>query len=1029
VIACAFALAATGRAETTYPVATEPGSGVNLHLATPLTAVPVFGYLPLRLRVENSSALAGVWQLNFQAGQRTGFPGRIDTTLSVNVAAGQNQDTWIYVPLAEPGVVFSSPGAPANSSTTVPTIPPATAGIYPGPEGVKTSFRISKTSSSGSTVERTFVITQTGPAALLPTIPENALPARTSIALTPPFPSGEVKRTTTMTVVVLQRSASTAGMPTSPTDPIVDGARQKLLLAGLMGVRGTSASSSTKTAPLPDIPGMSVVTVTFRQTGPTENLPRPPANQLPKGFDVEIAPGPIAGTTMRSFIYKENISTAELAKAAATAGRGGTSMIIVPSPTAMEAAARQKLASTKLLTLPAGLTQTVEFVPISFPTLMSAPLSVVLFVQTGPVAALPKPPASEIPEDIVVNLHPGPAPGRVVRTISYVDAATLASATATSSLSPTIATVMPLNLARVELARYGFLRSQPGVQLAGVHRTPTGIASTFLGTGTAGPSAAGLTAATTPSAAAGISAMIVTETGPANLLPVPPPTSLPPGVTANLTTGALPGETVRNFVMPVAGGGGGAVTSAGMTPRAGSEVTVDITGPGLKNPLHLSLTAPLYNGSASTPPLAVSTPLEAPLRGKLSGLRGTPSMAPLDPGELPDDWRVWSPFHGVVLRTADFAALDAPRRAALRSWVALGGQVFLVPENSESDPVPTEFIGAGSIKTLLATLDDLLPSDLGSQLNLETPALSLPAANALGKFEEKSSFGTFVSHPGSSNTWLLVFMVGFAAMVGPLNLFLFASGKKRYRLFFTTPLIALCGAITLGAAIIFQDGFGGEGVRTAVVSLLPEDNAAAIFQDQAARTGLLGATKFPLEADTVFTGVPLPDYNITGRPSLLTREAKDADGDWFRNRWREAHHLRRLSANRGRVDWVGVTAAGAPIIASTLNTALHDFVYIDDSGDSWSAKEVPPGKRVTLTPTGRDVWTAWMGEHFTGSKHLESVLVAVAPRESRRWMATGGDTELAPIPTLASIRWTNSTVIYTGVATTAGRTSTPRTAP
>ncbi|MEO5960998.1 MAG: hypothetical protein ABIR80_17975, partial [Opitutaceae bacterium] len=283
--------------------------------------------------------------------------------------------------------------------------------------------------------------------------------------------------------------------------------------------------------------------------------------------------------------------------------------------------------------------------------------------------------------------------------------------------------------------------------------------------------------------------------------------------------------------------------------------------------------------------------------------------------------------------------------------------------------------------------------------------------------------------PGASNTWLLVFMVGFAATVGPLNLFVFASGKRRYRLFFTTPLIALCGAIVLGATIVFQDGFGGEGVRTAVVALLPEDNTAAVFQDQVARTGLLGAAKFPLETDTIFTSVPIPGYNPAGRPSLLTREAKHADGDWFRNRWRQAHHLRRLSSSRGRIDVVGISGTGAPIIASTINTTLQSFVYLDDAGDSWSAKDVRPGLQVTLTPTGRDVWTSWMGVHFTGSKHLESVLAAVAPRESRRWMATGGETDLAPIPTLASIRWTNSTVIYTGVATPARSTASPRATP
>ena len=50
-----------------------------------------------------------------------------------------------------------------------------------------------------------------------------------------------------------------------------------------------------------------------------------------------------------------------------------------------------------------------------------------------------------------------------------------------------------------------------------------------------------------------------------------------------------------------------------------------------------------------------------------------------------------------------------------------------------------------------------------------------------------------------------------------------------------------------------------------------------------------------------------------------------------------------------------------------------------------------------------------------GSHRLTEVLDAAAPQAPGRWGAHGGASDLAPIATLDSVRWTDAGVVYTGI--------------
>jgi hypothetical protein len=361
----------------------------------------------------------------------------------------------------------------------------------------------------------------------------------------------------------------------------------------------------------------------------------------------------------------------------------------------------------------------------------------------------------------------------------------------------------------------------------------------------------------------------------------------------------------------------------------------------------------------------------------------------VDPARWPADWRVWSSFSHIVLGREDHDALDGARRNALREWVAQGGVLWLIPSGghgANTDVAEVQPFGVGRIHT---TLDSLLPSARSGPNLRVTPWKSVAALITKEDREDWALERPLVG--------LVIFLVIFGIVVGPVNVFVFAPASRRHRLFLTVPALSLGASLLLGVVIVMNDGFGGEGVRRSLVVLLPGENKAAVFQQQVARTGVLVNKEFALPADTLISvGVESVSGASTGVQEAreFDRAGDQADGAWFTSRATQSHDLRRITPTRARIERVdgGGTDGDAPVVQSSVTTVLRDFRYVDAAGKRWVADELPPGKRVTLSPT-RTV------DHGDTPGYFR---------------AYGGATDLAPLNTHAAITWSDETIIYTG---------------
>jgi hypothetical protein len=449
-----------------------------------------------------------------------------------------------------------------------------------------------------------------------------------------------------------------------------------------------------------------------------------------------------------------------------------------------------------------------------------------------------------------------------------------------------------------------------------------------------------------------------------------------------------------------------------------SQVVMTITGYGVGN-------GNAYFPAAveETLPILVSDTLDAELwaalRTKLT--KGSKSSGPagslVDLKELGSDWRALLGFQSFWLTTEDYDALDPATQAAIRDWVAQGGQLYLCAdspdpgvraafgfadasaERAAHGGGEAHWVSRGSAPDLAMTVITSGAVSPGKRL-VSSPAKGNRLVDSLGRLR--------LNFP-----LLMTFIVLFALLVGPVNLFWIAGAERRPRLFWTTPAISVGASLLLLVLIFWEDGFGGMGHRIAVVQLLPAEQKEVIKQEQATLTGVLLSTRFGSMDDLFLAQLP-----ITGRAPGDCRQSGHAyDGGWFASRRVQAQLVEAILPTRAEVQLLNARAAGdgaLPEITSTIASTLDTIVYVDSRGASWQGRNLHTGERQTLEhgPPGNSLFVVPEADG-----DLIGPMVAGTARRPGYFYAASGDGPF--IATLPSIRWNMQKAVYTGPVTIA----------
>lgn len=388
--------------------------------------------------------------------------------------------------------------------------------------------------------------------------------------------------------------------------------------------------------------------------------------------------------------------------------------------------------------------------------------------------------------------------------------------------------------------------------------------------------------------------------------------------------------------------------------------------------------------------------------------------------ELPPDWRAFSGLASLWVTQRDWETLSSERRRAIRTWVNMGGQLYvgtatgdlakapLLPESLQAGKAVA--LGLGEVKSFKLEGGELPIAETAKEV-VALDGTLFPAWHQ--DFDGGWSLADYVGWPQLNVPLIIGFVCLFGLVIGPINLRLLAPPEKRHRLFLTVPLISIGASILLGLVIAVGDGFGGFGGRNALVYLPAGENQAFITQEQIARTRLLVGRSFEIPETVQLAAA---DTKRSDERSSLERYGSSVSGDWFRSRAVQMHSLRASVPSRAEIVFQTPTADGPPSLLSSIGSPLQNVFYVDLSGKYWRADLVETGKPTPLRASTRESFEMWQtGVQSEMSDHMSTAFSSAAKRPGYFYGTTKTLPE-APLATLAGINWTKQNVICFGPA-------------
>lgn len=433
-----------------------------------------------------------------------------------------------------------------------------------------------------------------------------------------------------------------------------------------------------------------------------------------------------------------------------------------------------------------------------------------------------------------------------------------------------------------------------------------------------------------------------------------------------------------------------------------STVSVSVSGYGVRTPIasifsHTSGRLSAYTGVSKSLHADIWEHVRTRLQKKSFELTGSSLNLPW----LPDDWRALAGFDNIVLKTDEWLSLAAEQRSALSNWLVQGGQLYLVGEPAASGLPPSGRNGVGRVTYWPAS------GDLTGLLT-DVVEKGFASPSAMAGYTWSWKLVGLVGRPLPPYTLLIVFIIAFAVLIGPVNFLVFAPAGSRHRLFWTTPLISVGASVFLLLLIVISEGLGGQGKYVTATMSLPSRNQTVTWQEQASRTGVLAGQSFPAIPGSLLQSLPLgtgsPSRGDRGKTFSLSGETWG--GDWFQSRRTQAQMLETIEPSRERVE---IRDGGqSPKALSTFAQPLTDFYYFDSQGGAWFAPRLNPGQPVALTTATAEKFAAWkrgVALENAGGIIKEAVKTFDIDPPEDKFFAT---MDSAPLPTLGSLKWTQA---------------------
>lgn len=333
------------------------------------------------------------------------------------------------------------------------------------------------------------------------------------------------------------------------------------------------------------------------------------------------------------------------------------------------------------------------------------------------------------------------------------------------------------------------------------------------------------------------------------------------------------------------------------------------------------------------------------------------------------NWLSYSRYDGVVVTADDLRSMPAEVRTAVAQYAECGGSLLVLgadaPLPGKWKPLEPE----GRLTPHAAGFGDCFT--LGRTTLLKWPAeewhpvlRSWHRSRDAGQREntpvEAHRKFPVVEDVGVPVKGLLVLMILFALVIGPLNLFFLARRKRKLWQFWTVPLVSVVTCLGVFAYMAITEGWQGRARMEGFTVLDETTRRATTIGWSAYYTPLLSGGGFHFSPATEVAYQNGEERTggyyrrRSGGSSLTidwTRDQHLASG-WVTPRVPSHFAVRKGETRRERVT-IGRGADGKPEAVNGLGADLTELWYCDEKGTLHRAANVPAGGRATLEPAAR----------------------------------------------------------------------------
>lgn len=418
-------------------------------------------------------------------------------------------------------------------------------------------------------------------------------------------------------------------------------------------------------------------------------------------------------------------------------------------------------------------------------------------------------------------------------------------------------------------------------------------------------------------------------------------------------------------------------------------------------------------------------------------------VSEFNPSIMSSDWRAYSGFDAFICTDKDWLTMTPDVQVAILEWNRLGGDILIYNLNPSSNLKSLNINKSetkSNLKQLKRSFGTITINPLANIKSLDpkeakkilTRAKITPSKihNINNNYQQTDSLhkSTWslqqqLKNLNFSPLFLILLLITFGILVGPINLFVFAKAGQRHRLFITTPIIALGASLLLIITIIIQDGFGGHGHRVQLIEVRADngENKAYVWQEQVARTGVVLSSSFKTSSPALISPLPLAPSRLSrvtidnqgGALNYFADNSQDGlslSGDWFQSRSIHGHYIESIIPLRSKITLK--SNHPTPMINSSFEYPIQNIIYKDNNGQIWTTSNIKAGESKTLTPINPVESIKLIHKHYANMSEKLKAEVDILSKRKGHFTAF---TDQAPaVSTLESIDWKNTSSIITG---------------